>query len=296
MLTRRNAIEISDTRFHEDVDRFIRVLDNVLGVSKPASVLPQTTPRRLSGGLCLLAGITVSVVLVVIIGVLAYLAEWIGNGEEIDTGASLVTQQATDIPTSTPSSTNTSTLFPTSTDTPDQPTPTSTDSPTPTLIPSSTNTAKPPTNTPTPVPTPTDTPKPPTPTLSSISGSSNSESIRVQQGQLLILANDDGAAVIKLTFGEGEASYQWRYLRTGSVSEQTGEGIVYENYARTPTADGNLIVDLGSELFIEIEDLRVEWSFSGNTSGWIYYIPGTLEVQVLSERDFETFDLSTVQL
>jgi hypothetical protein len=49
-------------------------------------------------------------------------------------------------------------------------------------------------------------------------------------------------------------------------------------------------------LLIEIEDLRVEWSYRDNSSGWIYYIPEAIEVQVLSERDFDTFDLSSVQL
>ena len=37
MLARRNAIEISDTRFHSDVDRLIEVLDMVLGAAKPAT-------------------------------------------------------------------------------------------------------------------------------------------------------------------------------------------------------------------------------------------------------------------
>ena len=51
-LARRNAIEISDTRFREDVDRLINAMDEVLGVPRP-------TPRRLPKGL--IAGIGVSV-------------------------------------------------------------------------------------------------------------------------------------------------------------------------------------------------------------------------------------------
>jgi hypothetical protein len=37
LLARRNAIEISDTRFHYDVDRLIEVLDKVLGSAKPSA-------------------------------------------------------------------------------------------------------------------------------------------------------------------------------------------------------------------------------------------------------------------
>src|SRR5262245_30151420 len=37
MLGRRNAIEISDTRLHSDVDRLIEVLDRVLEGAKPAT-------------------------------------------------------------------------------------------------------------------------------------------------------------------------------------------------------------------------------------------------------------------
>ena len=37
MLARRNAHEISDRRFHYDVDRLIEVLDKVLGAVKPAA-------------------------------------------------------------------------------------------------------------------------------------------------------------------------------------------------------------------------------------------------------------------
>ena len=37
MLARRNAHEISDRRFHYDVDRLIEVLDKVLGGVKPAA-------------------------------------------------------------------------------------------------------------------------------------------------------------------------------------------------------------------------------------------------------------------
>jgi len=45
-LARRNALEISDTRFHYDVDRLIETLEKVLGVSEPAPPTPKVRRRE----------------------------------------------------------------------------------------------------------------------------------------------------------------------------------------------------------------------------------------------------------
>jgi len=83
-LARRNALEISDTRFNYDVDHLIGIMDKVLSVSKTAPKAPQPAPRRISGGL--LAGIGVLVlVLVVVIGLFVFFAGQRGIvGEEVD--------------------------------------------------------------------------------------------------------------------------------------------------------------------------------------------------------------------
>jgi len=44
-LARRNALEISDTRFHHDVDRLIETLEKVLGVPEPSPPTPEMRRR-----------------------------------------------------------------------------------------------------------------------------------------------------------------------------------------------------------------------------------------------------------
>jgi formylglycine-generating enzyme required for sulfatase activity len=45
-LARRNALEISDTRFHHDVDRLIETLEKVLGVTEPRPPTPEVRRRE----------------------------------------------------------------------------------------------------------------------------------------------------------------------------------------------------------------------------------------------------------
>jgi formylglycine-generating enzyme required for sulfatase activity len=45
-LARRNALEISDTRFHHDVDRLIETLEKVLGVPEPPPPAPEVRRRE----------------------------------------------------------------------------------------------------------------------------------------------------------------------------------------------------------------------------------------------------------
>jgi len=45
-LSRRNALEISDTRFHYDVDRLIETLEKVLGVSEPLPPRPKVRRKE----------------------------------------------------------------------------------------------------------------------------------------------------------------------------------------------------------------------------------------------------------
>lgn len=80
-LTRRNALEISDTRFNYDVDRLIGIIENVLSVSKTSSRGAQPASRPISGRL--FAGIGASL-LVVSIGVLAFLVGQKSGVREID--------------------------------------------------------------------------------------------------------------------------------------------------------------------------------------------------------------------
>jgi hypothetical protein len=119
--------------------------------------------------------------------------------------------------------------------------------------------------------------------------------VNIQQGQMLVLANDLGVTVIRFIFNEDGAAYQWRYKSYASSEEKSGSGRLYENYVRTPIATNeSTIVDLGSSLIIKIEDIQAVWSFSGKSSGWIYY--KSLGVDVLEDSAFNTLDLSSLHV
>ncbi|MCB9419732.1 MAG: hypothetical protein H6667_08005 [Ardenticatenaceae bacterium] len=122
-----------------------------------------------------------------------------------------------------------------------------------------------------------------------------SGNVKIQQGQMLVLANDLGVAVARFIFSEDGAAYQWRYKSYTSTEEKSGSGRLYENYVRTPIATSeNRIVDIGSSLTITIEDMQATWSFSGKSSGWIYY--KSLGVDVLNDSTFYTLDLSSLHV
>jgi hypothetical protein len=116
----------------------------------------------------------------------------------------------------------------------------------------------------------------------------------IRQGQMVVLADQKGVALLRFIFGPEEAAYQWRYRPYNSDTEQVGTGRVYENYALTPLIGGSQVVDLGSVLSIEIADMRVNWSSASSSSGWIYY--KSLGLAVLDEAEFNTIDLSTIHL
>lgn len=122
-----------------------------------------------------------------------------------------------------------------------------------------------------------------------------SGSVKIQQGQMLVMANDLGVAVIKFNFNEDGAAYYWRYRNYTSTEEKSGSGIVYENYAQTPIAENRIIIaDLGSKLTINVEDMHVVWSFSEKSSGWIYF--KSLGIDVLDDSNFSTLDLSSMRI
>lgn len=125
--------------------------------------------------------------------------------------------------------------------------------------------------------------------------SNTDASINVQEAELLLISNENGAAIVTFQFaGQDEAStYQWRYRSAGNGLETSGEGTLQERYTRIPTADGFDLVDEGSELFVHMADLAVQWSWGSEDQGLIYYPPNEITVQAVS-GDFATFDLSTV--
>lgn len=114
--------------------------------------------------------------------------------------------------------------------------------------------------------------------------------LRVELGQMLLLATDKGIVLVRFNFYPEGAGYDWRFLASDGDQEIAGSGLLYENYARTPTSSGNQIVDLGSSLELVIGPMEIEWSYASPTSGWIYFSRGS--AAAVDEMLFESLELA----
>ena len=113
-------------------------------------------------------------------------------------------------------------------------------------------------------------------------------------GQLLVLRNEAGAAVVEITAQiAGGASYRWRFQPAGGGAELRGEGKVFERYegaAKMP--DGSVrLKDMGSQLDIQAGPFRIPWSSGDPNFGWIYLDRDALGAQIVNDQKFDEVDL-----
>jgi len=113
--------------------------------------------------------------------------------------------------------------------------------------------------------------------------------------QALVLSTKHGTAVVKFTSTkDGDklgAHYHYRFV-SAEGKETSGEGDVYENYKRPnqqPAAGP--IVDLGSKTVVEAGETKLRWSRGSDQSGWIYYVPEEMTVQIANTDSFEKLEL-----
>lgn len=111
---------------------------------------------------------------------------------------------------------------------------------------------------------------------------------------MLILTDRSGVAavVFKKEIKNG-VHFEYRYVSKNLKIAKRGTGLLIEKFVFKPTDDPKVkrMIDVGSQLFIKIESLSLQWSFSGKGRGWIYYLPELLRVQIGTTEDFETIDL-----
>jgi beta-lactamase regulating signal transducer with metallopeptidase domain len=90
-------------------------------------------------------------------------------------------------------------------------------------------------------------------------------------------------------------AYRYRALEKGG-QEQTGEGIVYENYQSVPSGEPdefNVITSLGGNmLWVNAGPITFEWSYGSDLGGWVYV--DNLNPMVENENSFEDFNLQTI--
>ena len=111
---------------------------------------------------------------------------------------------------------------------------------------------------------------------------------------VLIVSTKAGVAAIDFDKAiENGITYRYRFCPTDTVEEQNGTGKVFEIYRRFQNMIGaTRLVDDGSQLWIEADEIRLEWSFGGPDRGWVYYSPENTRVQIANSKKFAELQLS----
>ena len=113
-------------------------------------------------------------------------------------------------------------------------------------------------------------------------------------GQLLVLRNEAGAAVVEITaqISDG-AFYRWRFQPAGGGAEQRGEGKLYERFeGAEKMPDGSIrLHDMGSQLDIQAGPFRIPWSAGDANFSWIYLDRDTLGAEIVNDQRFDEVGL-----
>jgi hypothetical protein len=121
------------------------------------------------------------------------------------------------------------------------------------------------------------------------------KALKVNKGQMAVLDFANGTALIDFSsFGDQEAEYRWRYREKASGIETTGNGRVFEKYEKMLWS--SFFKKPAGQLFIYAGQVRVEWSWGGTDSAWLYYQSDRTKTEVLNDNDFQTLDLSKIEL
>jgi hypothetical protein len=123
-------------------------------------------------------------------------------------------------------------------------------------------------------------------------------------GFALVVTSKDAVAIVDFfdpfdhtrTFNELRGvAYRYRALQKGG-QEQSGEGIVYENYQSVPSDNPNefsVIPSQGGDmLWVNAGPIIFEWSHGSDLGGWVYV--DNLDPMLENENSFETFDLHSI--
>lgn len=124
----------------------------------------------------------------------------------------------------------------------------------------------------------------------------NPNALEVKETEMVLLESTEGTALIDFTdFGGRNAvsTYRWRFQpSTAGASEVSGSGVVFEKFEKTKAGFGTKVLDRKrSRLAVTAGRFAVEWSYGSPSSGWLYLDKEKIRATVLSEADFETYDL-----
>jgi hypothetical protein len=82
--------------------------------------------------------------------------------------------------------------------------------------------------------------------------------------------------------------YRWRYRAPQSKTVQIGIGRVVESYDSKAKADGTyeVVPNANHDTTVRAGDLMLEWSYSSDTNGFLYFDPREATIQVLAGKRF----------
>ena len=116
------------------------------------------------------------------------------------------------------------------------------------------------------------------------------------KNNLAVVRTSDSVSIVKFTASGSRGdpvTYEYRQIVRGNGDELAGNGTVLERYITVPTGKNEVthIANLG-QLYVDLGVLSLEWSFQSDTSGYLYYDPTVVTVEVRRATDLEGFDLS----
>ena len=110
--------------------------------------------------------------------------------------------------------------------------------------------------------------------------------------EILLLENNEIKLIVDFTKIDSRkkyTDYRCRVYDKIKKKEFATSGRLFENHKKTKTQKNtSSLKDLGSELFITINNHKIEWSNGGPTSAWLY-LKGKGTISVLDEKYYETY-------
>jgi hypothetical protein len=113
-------------------------------------------------------------------------------------------------------------------------------------------------------------------------------------GAVLVVATEAGVAAFAFTdrvhLGTG---YTYRFRPASGGKEEAGTGKVFERYKAVQRGGPNNVeyVYDGGELWLSAGPVKVDWSYGGTKSGWLYFDPEKVKVQAVEGAGLEALDL-----
>lgn len=119
---------------------------------------------------------------------------------------------------------------------------------------------------------------------------SKRKSIEVFDGDLLAIKESSGIAVVSFDHKiDCKATYKWRFKPRDGSHETSGIGELYEQYGKVN--DDNKVEDVGGRLLVFAGPYEIQWSCSGQNSGWVYSNDRVKNLSIFKSKNIKDFKL-----